>query len=41
VTPNVIVATGLIVGGCILLVAFGNHSSQEYTVAQLLNLYTK
>lgn len=41
VTPAVIVSTGLIVGGCILLVAFGNHSSQEYDVGQLLELYTK
>lgn len=39
VTWLTIIATGCIVGGCIMLVIFGNHSSSTYTVDQLLDLY--
>lgn len=37
----IIVATACIVGGCILLVVFGNQSSATYTVKQLTELYTR
>jgi hypothetical protein len=37
----VLIATGCIVGGCILLVVFGNQSSATYTVKELTQLYTK
>ncbi len=39
ITRMVLVATGCIIGGCMLLVLFGNHSSAEYSVDQLLDLY--
>jgi hypothetical protein len=35
----VLLATGCIIGGCLILVFFGNHSSDDYTVQQLLGLY--
>ncbi|GLC43081.1 hypothetical protein PLESTB_000865100 [Pleodorina starrii] len=37
----ILIATACIVGGCILLVVFGNQSSATYTVKQLTELYTK
>ncbi|GFR43906.1 hypothetical protein Agub_g5040, partial [Astrephomene gubernaculifera] len=37
----ILIATTCIVGGCILLVVFGNQSSATYTVKQLTELYTK
>jgi hypothetical protein len=39
VTLLVLVATACIIGGCMILVLFGNHSSDDYTVGQLLALY--
>lgn len=39
VTRHILVATGLIVAGCVLMVVFGSHSSDKYEVAQLLQLY--
>lgn len=36
----VVIATTCIVGGCVLLVVFGNQSSATYTVKQLTQLYT-
>ena len=41
VTLVIILSTLCIIGGCILLVVFGNRSSQTYTVDQLINLYKK
>lgn len=35
----VIISTAAIIGGCLLLVLFGNHDSKEYTVDDLLELY--
>ena len=35
----VIIAISCIVGGCILLVSFGSHTSQTYTYRDLLRLY--
>lgn len=37
----VIIATTCIVGGCVLLVVFGNQSGATYTVKQLTQLYGK
>ncbi|GLI58597.1 hypothetical protein VaNZ11_000325 [Volvox africanus] len=37
----ILIATACIVGGCILLVVFGNQTSATYTVKQLTELYTK
>ncbi|KXZ52720.1 hypothetical protein GPECTOR_8g114 [Gonium pectorale] len=37
----VLIATASIVGGCVLLVVFGNQSSATYTVKQLTQLYGK
>uniref|UniRef100_A0A383W012 Magnesium transporter n=1 Tax=Tetradesmus obliquus TaxID=3088 RepID=A0A383W012_TETOB len=37
----VIIAISCIVGGCIVLVSFGSHSSSEYTYKDLLALYGK
>lgn len=39
VTRQILTATGLIVVGCVLLVAFGSNSSNLLTVQQLLDLY--
>jgi hypothetical protein len=39
VSKGILAATACIVGGCILLVSFGSHSSQKYTYVQLLRLY--
>jgi hypothetical protein len=41
VTRMVLIATTCIVGGCVLLVVFGNQSSTTYTVKQLTQLYGK
>lgn len=41
VTRQVLLATALIVGGCIILVSFGSHSSDTYTSAQLQSYYTR
>lgn len=38
-TRHIFMATALVVAGCVLLVVFGNHSSKELTVQQLLDLY--
>jgi hypothetical protein len=37
----VLLATAAIVTGCVLLVSFGNHGSESYTTAQLLDFYAK
>jgi hypothetical protein len=37
----VIIAISCIVGGCIVLVSFGSHSSRPYTYQDLLSLYGK
>ena len=34
-----VIATACIVGGCVMMVIFGNHSTQRYTVDMLLDLY--
>ncbi|GAX80581.1 hypothetical protein CEUSTIGMA_g8018.t1 [Chlamydomonas eustigma] len=39
VTWLVILSTLFIIGGCLLLVVFGNHSSETYTVEILIDLY--
>lgn len=39
VTQRILVATGLTVAGCVLMVVFGSHSSDKYEVAQLMQLY--
>lgn len=41
VSWQVIGATSCIVGGCILLVSFGSHSSSSYTYKDLLRLYAQ
>ena len=38
-TRHILTATALVVAGCVLLVVFGNHGSEELTVQQLLDLY--
>jgi hypothetical protein len=37
----IIIAISCIVGGCIVLVSFGSHSSRAYTYQDLLALYGK
>jgi hypothetical protein len=39
VTRSILVATGCIVSGCVLLVSFGDHTSDVYTAHDLLRLY--
>ncbi|KAG1678004.1 hypothetical protein FOA52_000799 [Chlamydomonas sp. UWO 241] len=39
VTIMIITATGLIIGGCLMLVFFGDQSSTVYTVEELMDLY--
>lgn len=39
ITRLVLIATACIIGGCLVLVIFGNHTSEDYTVNQLLALY--
>ena len=41
VTKRVLIATALIVAGCIILVSFGNHSSESFTSPELLGFYEK
>ena len=41
VTYRVLLATVCIVGGCIVLVAFGNHESADYGVQDMIDLYTR
>jgi len=41
VTYRVLLATACIVGGCIVLVAFGNHESADYGVQDMIDLYTR
>jgi len=41
ITRIVLIATTCIVGGCILLVLFGNQSSESFTVQELIALYSK
>ncbi len=41
VTLVIILSTLCIIGGCILLVVFGNRSSETYTVANLIDLFKK
>mmetsp|Transcript_29842 Transcript_29842/g.65998 ORF Transcript_29842/g.65998 Transcript_29842/m.65998 type:complete len:724 (-) Transcript_29842:358-2529(-) len=41
ITFMVLMATACIIGGCLVLVLFGNHSSDTYTVDELLDLYRK
>ena len=38
---RVIMATAMIVTGCIVLVAFGNHQSKSLTSNQLLHYFQK
>jgi hypothetical protein len=40
VTYLIVLSTACIIGGCVLLVVFGNQSSETYTVDQLIHLYT-
>ncbi|KAG2424486.1 hypothetical protein HXX76_014538 [Chlamydomonas incerta] len=39
VTKLIIFSTGCIIGGCVLLVVFGNQSSETYTVDELIDFY--
>lgn len=41
VTWFIVLSVGCIVGGTVVLVVFGNHSTTEYTVEQLVALYAK
>ena len=41
ITIYILLATALIITGCILLVVFGDHSSAVYTGQQLLALYNE
>ena len=41
VTRQVLLATALIVAGCIILVSFGSHTSATYTSAELQSYYRK
>lgn len=41
VTFFILLSTAAIIGGCLLLVLFGDHSAQSYTVNQLLDLYAE
>lgn len=41
VTKPILAATAAIVGGCILLVSFGSHSSRSYNMGELLGLYNE
>ncbi|CAD7699807.1 unnamed protein product [Ostreobium quekettii] len=41
VTPTILVATGCIVLGCVLLVSFGSHESKQFSVQELMELYTR
>lgn len=41
VTKQVLLATALIVAGCVILVSFGNHTSDVYTSAELQSYYRK
>eukprot|EP00198_Chlamydomonas_reinhardtii_P012907 XP_001702244.1 predicted protein [Chlamydomonas reinhardtii] len=41
VTKLIIFSTGCIIGGCVLLVVFGNQSSETYTVDELIDFYKK
>lgn len=40
ITRRVMMATALVVTGCILLVSFGNHESPVLTAHDLLDLYS-
>ncbi len=39
ITRNIIIGTCLIIAGCIILVVFGNHTSEVFTGHELLDLY--
>ena len=39
ITPMILIATACIIGGCLILVIFGDHSSQTYEVSDLIALY--
>lgn len=39
VTHQILMATTLIIGGCVTLMVYGNHESPVLSVAQLLSLY--
>ncbi|GFR49777.1 hypothetical protein Agub_g11717 [Astrephomene gubernaculifera] len=41
ITKLIILSTLCIIGGCVLLVVFGNQSSETYTVAMLMHFYTQ
>ena len=41
VTWLILLSTGCIIGGCLLLVLFGDHSDITYTVDNLKDLYSK
>jgi len=40
VTLNILWATVCIVTGCVMLVLFGSHASEEFTVDEMMHLYT-
>ena len=40
-TNKVLAATGCIVGGCLLLVVYGNHMSDTLTVADMIQYYDR
>jgi drug/metabolite transporter (DMT)-like permease len=41
VTRRILVATALIIAGCVVLVSFGNHTSESFTSQQLQDFYKK
>eukprot|EP00210_Caulerpa_lentillifera_P003639 g3474.t1 len=40
ITYTIIGATGCIVAGCVMLVLFGSHSSKQFTVEEMMDLYS-
>lgn len=39
ITKRILLATALIVAGCVIIVSFGNHSSETFSSKQLQNFY--
>lgn len=40
ITITILWATGCIVTGCVMLVLFGSHASRQFTVDEMMHLYT-
>ena len=39
ITPVILLSTAFIIGGCLVMVIFGDHTVVVYTVDQLIELY--